>query len=460
MSDSDNPATPAIATGPITPITDPTTTAQREAVERINDLAERIDWTTSLDTGEPRRSPAFLGVVPIVDRILGEWFNAFVAGNADAARRYASGNVSRDIAAALAEHLAPRPADGFALADNAREAVIAATSNARALAEDPATPPPLRREIATYTRLVTASILSLADAVETTEAERARLAHSVALKLSTDTDREGAFAVKVAHDPTGMVRILANHFADVLESPSSVNLRPEDVEKRALPGYAPLPSDTPPAKNYVEMVFKPSRGPSVVVTVRRCHGKTPADLQREAEAQRDAARAERDAAEAQTESYAATLRACTATLECDVASIPATLARVEASALLLADRLGVSHPTPIADKLDVAAQEIRRAQAIARSAALLIGVPREYVDAEPLSPILERIEAHARPAGSSTRGFLAEVEALCRRYGLSLAHEDEHGSFVVRPLDERWIDFLRAASDEARTAPQHTATKE
>ena len=127
---------------------------------------------------------------------------------------------------------------------------------------------------------------------------------------------------------------------------------------------------------------------------------------------------------------------------------------------MIAERLGVSQQAPIADKLDVADREIKRAQAIARSAALLIGVPREYVDDRPLSPILERIEAHARPAGSSTRGFLSEVEALCRRYGLSLAHEDEHGSFVVRPLDERWIDFLRAASDEARTTPHHTAPKE
>lgn len=333
---SDDSATPSTAPTPL---------------DRINDLAERVDWTTSLDTGEPLRSPAFLGVVEIVDRSLKEWFNAFVAGNPDASQRYASGAVSRDIAAALAEHLAPRAADGFALADNAREAVIAATSNARALAEDPATPPPLRREIATYTRLVTASIFALADAIETTEAERGRLAHSVALKLSPESDREGAFALKVAHDPTGMVRLFADHFAGVLESPSSVNLRPEDVEKRALPGYAPLPSDTPPAKNYVEMVFKPSRGPSVVVTVRRCYGKTPAELQRAAEAQRDAA-------EAQAESYAATLRSCTATLECDIASVPAILGRIATSALLIAERLGVSHQAPIADKLEVAAQEM------------------------------------------------------------------------------------------------------
>jgi hypothetical protein len=243
-----------------------------------------------------------------------------------------------------------------------------------------------------------------------------------------------------------MIRLFADHFAGILEKPSLTNLRPEDVEKRAVPGYAPLPSDTSPAKNYVEMVFRPSRGPSVVVTVRRCHGKTPAALQREAEAQRD--------------EYAAILRSCTATLGCDVASVPETLGRIETSALLIAERLGVSQQAPIADKLDVADREIKRAQAIARSAALLIGVPREYVDDRPLSPILERIEAHARPAGSSTRGFLSEVEALCRRYGLSLAHEDEHGSFVVRPLDERWIDFLRAASDEARTTPHHTAPKE
>lgn len=445
MSDSaDHPTTPPPATS-----TTPAASAASatSASERIAALAERVDWTTDLDTGEAHRSFAFLHAVGAVNRVLTEWFNAFAASNPDASRRYASGSLARDVVAILAERLAPRAADAFALADEAREAVIAATSNARVLANDPETPAPLRREILSYTRLVTAGILSLADAVETTEVERARLADAVALKLSTDSDRADAFAVKVQNDPTGMIRLFADHFAGVLENPSSVNLRPEDVEKRGIPGYTPLPSDTAPAKNYVEMVFNPSRGPSVVVTVRRCYGKTPADLQREAEAQRDAARAERDAAEAQTESYAATLRICTATLECDVASIPATLARIEASARLITERLGVSHPAPIADKLDVADREIRRAQAIARSAARLIGVPREHVDDLPLPSIIERIEAHARPAGSSTRGFLSEVEALCRRYGLSLAHEDEHGAFVVRPLDERWIELLRAAHE-------------
>jgi hypothetical protein len=46
--------------------------------------------------------------------------------------------------------------------------------------------------------------------------------------------------------------------------------------------------------------------------------------------------------------------------------------------------------------------------------------------------------------------FLNEIEALSRRYGLCLGHEDGHGAFLVVPFDEYHIEWLKAASVRVR----------
>lgn len=44
--------------------------------------------------------------------------------------------------------------------------------------------------------------------------------------------------------------------------------------------------------------------------------------------------------------------------------------------------------------------------------------------------------------------FLADLIAVCRKHGLCLSHEDQHGSFIVAPLDELYIEWLNNASVE------------
>ena len=46
--------------------------------------------------------------------------------------------------------------------------------------------------------------------------------------------------------------------------------------------------------------------------------------------------------------------------------------------------------------------------------------------------------------------FLAEIEATCRKHNLSISHEDGHGSFIIEPLDEGHITWLK---DAATTLP-------
>ena len=43
------------------------------------------------------------------------------------------------------------------------------------------------------------------------------------------------------------------------------------------------------------------------------------------------------------------------------------------------------------------------------------------------------------------QAFLDELAAVCQQHGLSLAHEDEHGAFLVRAYDPAYTKWLRDA---------------
>lgn len=44
--------------------------------------------------------------------------------------------------------------------------------------------------------------------------------------------------------------------------------------------------------------------------------------------------------------------------------------------------------------------------------------------------------------------FLAEVWEICRKHGMSIGHEDGHGSFIIQPLDAKNQQWLFEAADE------------
>ena len=44
------------------------------------------------------------------------------------------------------------------------------------------------------------------------------------------------------------------------------------------------------------------------------------------------------------------------------------------------------------------------------------------------------------------QAFLTDIEAVCRKYGLSLAHEDEQGGFIVEELKERNLRWVAGAA--------------
>lgn len=43
--------------------------------------------------------------------------------------------------------------------------------------------------------------------------------------------------------------------------------------------------------------------------------------------------------------------------------------------------------------------------------------------------------------------FLADIEAVCRKHGLSIGYEDGHGGFLIQPMSEHNIEWLKAAAD-------------
>lgn len=59
-------------------------------------------------------------------------------------------------------------------------------------------------------------------------------------------------------------------------------------------------------------------------------------------------------------------------------------------------------------------------------------------------------ESRPQMDDSVIEAFLDEIEAVCRKHGLSLAHEDFQGAFIVQLFSEENIGWLRDARREAK----------
>jgi len=47
--------------------------------------------------------------------------------------------------------------------------------------------------------------------------------------------------------------------------------------------------------------------------------------------------------------------------------------------------------------------------------------------------------------------FIKEVQDICRKYQISISHEDGHGLFILTDYNDLYIDYLNDAINETTT---------
>jgi len=52
---------------------------------------------------------------------------------------------------------------------------------------------------------------------------------------------------------------------------------------------------------------------------------------------------------------------------------------------------------------------------------------------------------------SNVTSFIKEVQDICRKYQISISHEDSHGSFILTDYNDLYIDYLNDAINETTT---------
>ena len=67
-----------------------------------------------------------------------------------------------------------------------------------------------------------------------------------------------------------------------------------------------------------------------------------------------------------------------------------------------------------------------------------------------ISQIQEKkiIKLLMKEKNQQVKEFLNEIVKLCKKYNLSLSHEDTHGAFIVEKYNEGNIEWLKAAFDK------------
>lgn len=51
---------------------------------------------------------------------------------------------------------------------------------------------------------------------------------------------------------------------------------------------------------------------------------------------------------------------------------------------------------------------------------------------------------------NNIKNFLREYKELCKKYNVSLGHEDEYGGFILYEYDEDMIEWVEAANDDVQ----------
>ena len=61
---------------------------------------------------------------------------------------------------------------------------------------------------------------------------------------------------------------------------------------------------------------------------------------------------------------------------------------------------------------------------------------------------------------NNINNFLKEYEELCKKYNITLAHEDCHGGFILEEYDENNIEWVKNAIDNVLVSSERRKQKE
>ena len=50
-----------------------------------------------------------------------------------------------------------------------------------------------------------------------------------------------------------------------------------------------------------------------------------------------------------------------------------------------------------------------------------------------------------QPMSDNIKQFMQELETLCRKYDMSISHEDTHGAFVIESFSEEYMTWFKSA---------------
>lgn len=69
-----------------------------------------------------------------------------------------------------------------------------------------------------------------------------------------------------------------------------------------------------------------------------------------------------------------------------------------------------------------------------------------FLSGDCMSKVWDRINGCMAEMPKEMEDFLNDVESVCKKYGLSISHEDYHGAFLIEEYSKENIEWLFGAS--------------
>jgi hypothetical protein len=62
-----------------------------------------------------------------------------------------------------------------------------------------------------------------------------------------------------------------------------------------------------------------------------------------------------------------------------------------------------------------------------------------------MDEVFDRQSGEYIESPSEMKAFMCEIQKVCKKYGFSISHEDEHGAFIIQEYKDSNIQWLKQA---------------